>query len=283
MLKRTITGACYVAILVGFFFLRMISTDLFLPLVYAFSIIGTFEIVRAFKEKLTTSQKVVLFAFAIIFTPVYYLTQHFLSEGFMYMVICAFVIAIVVLSLLVFDKNTTIEGTGCSLFAMLYPTIILGTMIIANDFGQYYSTLALLLIFIISPCADTFAYLVGSTFKGKKLCPEISPNKTISGAIGGLIGGLLSSILVYHLYCVCISSFTGLNFAISPWIVFAIIGFICAILTEFGDLVESVIKRKVGIKDMGNLLPGHGGILDRIDGTLFASMFICFVFALFVV
>ena len=63
---------------------------------------------------------------------------------------------------------------------------------------------------------------------------------------------------------------------------FTIVGIICSVMTEFGDLVESVLKRRIGIKDMGKILPGHGGILDRIDGTLFASTFIYIVFVLFI-
>ena len=64
--------------------------------------------------------------------------------------------------------------------------------------------------------------------------------------------------------------------------IFAAIGLIASVMTEFGDLAESIIKRKVGVKDMGKLLPGHGGILDRIDGTLFASTFVYIVFEIFV-
>ena len=69
----------------------------------------------------------------------------------------------------------------------------------------------------------------------------------------------------------------------APWVVFAVLGLITSLMTVFGDLVESVIKRRLGVKDMGKIMPTHGGILDRIDGTLFASMFVYIVFALFVV
>ena len=69
----------------------------------------------------------------------------------------------------------------------------------------------------------------------------------------------------------------------NPWVMFVIVGLITSVMTVFGDLVESVIKRHLGLKDMGKIMPGHGGILDRIDGTLFASTFVYIVFALFIV
>ena len=148
------------------------------------------------------------------------------------------------------------------------------------------STLALLLIFVISPVADTFAFVVGSLVKGKKLCPNISPHKTISGAVGGVVFGTGASVLLYWLYTLTtdyVYTGVGAAWAGTPWVLFALAGLLCAVFTEFGDLVESIIKRKTGVKDMGKLLPGHGGVLDRIDGTLFASVFVWFVFIIFVV
>ena len=156
-------------------------------------------------------------------------------------------------------------------------------MLLANDLAA--GTLALLIIFVISPVADTFAFVVGSIFKGKKLCPNISPNKTVSGAVGGIVFGTGASVLLYWLYTLCSDYvYTGLGsgYAWAPWVIFAAIGLIASVMTEFGDLAESIIKRKVGVKDMGKLLPGHGGILDRIDGTLFASTFVYIVFEIFV-
>ena len=223
-------------------------TSLFGILVYAFSIIGTLEMIQAFAHKsaqpdgslapkvaMTNAQKSAVMTYAVFFAPAYYTVNHlYPGEGYRAMLVLSFVLGIILLCLLVVDRKTTLEGVGASLLCGFYPTAILATMLLTNDLGQG-STLALLLIFTISPIADSFAFVVGSLVKGKKLCPSISPNKTI-----------------------------------------------CSVMTEFGDLVESVLKRRIGIKDMGKILPGHGGILDRIDGTLFASTFIYIVFVLFI-
>ena len=295
MKKRLITGILYIGVIVGFFFLRKIDVRLFGILVSAFSLIGTHEMVQAFSHArkgengeeippampLCLSQKITVYAYAAIFTPAYYLLEHISKgEGYRAMLVLSFVFALVLFCLLVVDhRRTELSGTGAAMLCGFYPTAILSTMLLANDFG-YASTLALLLIFVISPVADTFAFVVGSIFKGKKLCPTISPNKTISGAVGGVVFGTGASVLLYWLYTLT-SDYVYAGFG-NPWAVFAIVGCICALMTEFGDLVESVIKRKLGIKDMGKILPGHGGILDRIDGTLFASTFVYLVFSLIV-
>ena len=296
MRKRLITGTVYVAVLVGFFFLRLVDHRLFGILVYAFSLFGTYEMlhgVRSAAERedsdvagMSLSQRITVWAYAIAFTPLFYLCE-WLQDGSGYrgVLIFSFAFAVVLFCLLVVDfKNTTLGGTGSALLCGIYPTAILATMLLANEL-KTASTLALLLIFVISPVADTFAYLVGSLFKGKKLCPNISPHKTISGAVGGVVFGTGASVLLYWVYTVCTGyeyAGVGAAWAGTPWVLFAVLGLVTSLLTEFGDLVESVIKRRLGIKDMGNLLPGHGGILDRIDGTLFASMVVYILFALFI-
>ncbi|MBQ8685051.1 MAG: phosphatidate cytidylyltransferase, partial [Clostridia bacterium] len=135
----------------------------------------------------------------------------------------------------------------------------------------FNSDLLILMIFVVSPVSDTLAFLFGK-FLGKffpaKMAPTISPNKTIVGAIGGLIGGAVGAGILYFVYnWLFVGSFIDMHIWLS---VYLAIGFLAAAANEFGDLVESCIKRKVGLKDMGNIMPGHGGILDRIDGTLFA-------------
>ena len=94
---------------------------------------------------------------------------------------------------------------------------------------------------------------------------KISPNKTVSGAIGGLLGGVIATVVLYFI----VPPVTNIK---NDWIIFIALGIVCSILTQVGDIFESHIKRSIGIKDMGNILPGHGGVLDRVDGTMFASV-----------
>jgi phosphatidate cytidylyltransferase len=122
------------------------------------------------------------------------------------------------------------------------------------------------------------AYLVGRAIGKRKLCPKLSPKKTVEGAIGGLFGGIIGAIVIYFIYRPIIVGVSPVMVAI----IFGAIGLVGALLTEIGDLVESYIKRKVGVKDSGRLIPGHGGILDRIDGLLLLIVFLFFVFKIII-
>ncbi len=117
---------------------------------------------------------------------------------------------------------------------------------------------------ICSWLSDTFAYFTGIFFGKRKLAPAISPKKTVEGSIGGLIGASLGSV-VFVLVCR-----TWFNFS-PPIIPFAVIGLVGGLISQFGDLCFSYIKREFGIKDYGKIFPGHGGVLDRFDSVLFAA------------
>lgn len=112
---------------------------------------------------------------------------------------------------------------------------------------------------------DTGAYFIGSNFGKHKLYPAVSPGKTIEGAIGSLIFSIISSLFLKR-YLVPELKF---NHAV-------LLGLVISFLSQFGDLSESLIKRKAGVKDSGNLFPGHGGMFDRIDSLLFTIPFVYF-------
>ena len=289
MKLRAITGVAYMATLIVFFVLKIFAHSLFFDaLVYAFALIGTFEITRALKDKLTKAQTVLAFAFAVCCIPLTAVGALY-SYGLQAAAISFALFAIANLALFVFDYDkTTVESVGVSVLSGVYPTVLLVLLVLANHLPTtalmekyaFNSTLALLMIFIVSPCADVSAYMFGKFLRGKypkKMAEKISPNKTLVGGIGGFVGGFVGAILLYFIYNAVCGTFENMAF----WLFgYGVIGVLSAGATEFGDLVESAIKRKVGIKDMGKLLPGHGGILDRIDGTLFAALPVYLAFVL---
>lgn len=288
MKTRLISGTVYVLILIAFYLLKIFVHDFFFDgLIYAFALLGVFELNRAFKDKTTKAQKVCSTAFACLIVPATALMQYFYTAGLLTALIGLFLYAMVVLALLVFDyENTSVESVGVSLFAGVYPSLLLCVMSLVNHAEitslqalGFNSNLFILLIFVISPIADSFAYLFGCGLGKKfpkKMSPKISPNKTVIGGIGGLFGGLVGACAVYFIYGAVAGGFTDM----AIWLpVYLAIGLIVAVFTAFGDLIESAIKRKVGIKDMGKIMPGHGGALDRIDGSMYASLaiYLCYI------
>lgn len=116
------------------------------------------------------------------------------------------------------------------------------------------------LVFAVAWSSDILAYLVGSTVGGPKLWPRFSPNKTWSGFIGGLVAGTIAgAVMAGWLDMGQLTIFWG-----------AVLGLFAALATMGGDLWESGLKRRFGVKDAGNTIPGHGGLLDRVDGLMFA-------------
>ena len=169
-----------------------------------------------------------------------------------------------------------------SILACIYPGLLISSMLYINHVDIYagiggFSIAFLIMIFAITMLTDTFAYLIGSLIKGPKLAPSISPGKTISGAIGGLIGGIAGAMIMYVIIYNVDSWSAILNMYSLSWWHFLIIGLIGSILGQAGDLFESKTKRMAGIKDSGKIMPGHGGMLDRVDAMMFASTFIYIV------
>lgn len=148
------------------------------------------------------------------------------------------------------------------------------------------NAIGLAFVFAVSSFTDVCAYFVGSLFGKHKLCPAISPNKTVEGAIGGLVGGCLGSLAVFLVFEVFgfFPPQYGLTFdglGLKPWIVavlYSSIGLFGSVFTQIGDLLASHVKRYCGIKDYSHVLGAHGGIMDRFDGIMLNAMFVAFAF-----
>jgi len=129
----------------------------------------------------------------------------------------------------------------------------------------------MLLLLAVPSVGDIAALFVGSTVKGPKLCPAVSPNKTISGAVGGLIGSLITALLVGVLaWLLAVKS----RDVLPEWSHYVLLGLIGGVAGQLGDLFASLIKRHCGLKDFSNLFPGHGGMLDRLDSVIFMAVII---------
>lgn len=278
MLKRTISGACYIAIIVGFFLLRNIDYRIFNILTYLFLVIGTFEMTNMLGARLFKGVKTTALIFSVLVVPLYALVQYYLAVGYGYLAFLGAVLLMVVaMGVIALIKKQTAKAFLVNALPFVYPTLMLLCMLLTNDFGGI-GLIPLILLFVVSSSADTMAYLVGRAIGKRKLCPKLSPKKTVEGAIGGLFGGIIGAIVIYFIYRPTIVGVSPVMVAI----IFGAIGLVGALLTEIGDLVESYIKRKVGVKDSGRLIPGHGGILDRIDGLLLLIVFLFFVFKIII-
>ncbi|MBO4251976.1 MAG: phosphatidate cytidylyltransferase [Clostridia bacterium] len=282
MLKRTLTGAIYVATIVGFFFLRnYVDLRLFNILTWLFCAIGTFEVARAIKKYLYNGNFALAMICGALYVPLFCVFEYFTAFRGGYACLIFNAVFVICQAALTLVRKGNFSTFKVNVLPFLYPSVLLLSVLAANGLANGF--ICLLLIFVISPCSDTFAYLVGMSYnkirkgKAKKMCPRLSPKKTWAGAVGGIVGGIVGAIAIYLL-----ADKTGLmaTAKINVLSVFMIIGAVASVLTEIGDLFESYIKRKVVLKDMGNILPGHGGIMDRIDGMVFAAVFIYFMFLL---
>lgn len=268
----------------------------------AISVIGCFEFLRAIdnilgEKKISPMQRAFTLAFCAISVPLYVLTEITMHKGYL-AVSCAFAIYVMFLAATsVFDHNrSSVKGTIACVFAMLYCGVLSVMMAAINHLARN-SMIAIMVLFMSTVFTDAGAYLIGSTFKRwlpAKLAPQLSPNKTIVGAVGGLLGGIIGSLLALGVMYL----FGGVNAPIIlgfndvyliftskfPYVVsFILIGLFTSVLAQVGDLLESAIKRECGVKDMGNLLPGHGGILDRFDSMLYCSVIVLFSFGTIII
>ncbi len=159
-------------------------------------------------------------------------------------------------------KSVSVTDSGLLCFSLAYIPFLLSTLIDIK--GLQNGTILLWIVFIGAFATDTFAYFTGVFFGKHKLCPEISPKKTIEGSVGGTVG----CIVLMLLYGLLIEKVFDMDI---NYIKLGILGIIISPISQIGDLTASIIKRKFGVKDYGSLFPGHGGILDRLDSVIMVA------------
>lgn len=170
-----------------------------------------------------------------------------------------YLIVMALLVLPVFSKNEfTFDNVGFPVLVSLYIGTGFQNFISARETGLHVLMYALFIVW----STDIGAYMVGRKYGQRKLAPDISPNKTIEGSLGGIASAMVVSLVYTMIWPMTYNIFAMLLLTI----LFSIVG-------QLGDLVESSYKRYYGVKDSGNILPGHGGILDRFDSLLFVFPF----------
>ncbi|HXN55177.1 MAG TPA: phosphatidate cytidylyltransferase [Myxococcales bacterium] len=157
---------------------------------------------------------------------------------------------------------------GMAILGAVYPGLLISALVRLRELPSGASWI--LLALVVTWFNDTGAYFAGRAFGRRKLYPRISPSKTVEGAAGGFVASVGGAVAVKLLFLPQL-----------PWWCAAIIGAGGALLGPLGDLSESMLKRAYGAKDSGNMLPGHGGLLDRIDALLFNAPFVLFCARLF--
>jgi len=198
-----------------------------------------------------------------------------------------FVLAAACLSCIVytmFSKKHSMNNVLTTILVLIYPTALFVFMLSLNYLAVGPANSAILLLFLLPVLSDTAAYLVGSAFRGPKLVPHISPKKTVSGAVGGVVGGIAAGAIVFLLSEFMPDIFTVAKFDVNIGINlmhYLIIGAVGAVFVIVGDLIASYIKRQCGVKDFGKLLPGHGGVMDRVDSMVLNAVFLYAYFYIF--
>jgi len=224
--------------------------------VLVITLVATRELYLAFYKK--GFKPIIWFGYLIVILSFY--VMLFDPQGYAWIYIL--LVVLLGLAIPIIHPSVRFLDSLLTIFGGIYPGLALLTMIPLSHHSQPYTTHLLVITFYASWSADAFAYITGTLFGKTKLLPHISPNKTVEGSLGGIAGSMIVGVAIAYL----LNMFNPIDLVFYHYI---IISLLCGIVAQIGDLSASSIKRFCRIKDFGNILPGHGGILDRFDSVIF--------------
>ena len=272
MAKRIISGLLLTAFAIMMIALRY--TILLSIVLAAFSCIATIELNNA--TKLQNKPVMVLSVIASAIVPFYYEYSDLLNGlpinlNAKYL-ICLYVLALFIFMLFEYEKTKFSHIATVIISSLAVPFAISRFMYFRDideffpnaDYTESHGIFFILFAAFGAWMTDVFAFFAGSFLGKHKLCPKISPKKTVEGAIGGVLGCVLASLILYAVFVNFVWKTESANY-----IAVALMSVFLSFISMCGDLTASVIKRNFEIKDFGKLIPGHGGVLDRFDSIIF--------------
>lgn len=279
MLKRAVTAI----ILVGYAFAMLylgtaVHYGFLDALIMSFAFVGTYEMYHTFRKSEYKNSWGAPLLLCVAIYPLWYFLGY---KGILIALSLSICLALAVFT---FKAEMELKDLLATIFSLIYPMALVSLAFALSREFPCGGTFAISFAIFLPVFSDTFAYLVGSTLGKRKLCPSISPKKTVAGAIGGLLGSVLCAVtffLLFDLYAVIPVGYVTFSDSVAVRaVVFVVLGIVGGVLAEIGDLAASRIKRTMNIKDFGNIFPGHGGVLDRLDSIMFTliMLFTAFTF-----
>lgn len=279
MLKRAVTAI----ILVGYAFAMLylgtaVHYGFLDALIMSFAFVGTYEMYHTFRKSEYKNSWGAPLLLCVAIYPLWYFLGY---KGILIALSLSICLALAVFT---FRAEMELKDLLATIFSLIYPMALASLAFALSREFPCGGTFAISFAIFLPVFSDTFAYLVGSTLGKRKLCPSISPKKTVAGAVGGLLGSVLCAVtffLLFDLYAVIPVGYVTFSDSVAVRaVVFVVLGIVGGVLAEIGDLAASRIKRTMNIKDFGNIFPGHGGVLDRLDSIMFTlvMLFTAFTF-----
>lgn len=279
MLKRAVTAI----ILVGYAFAMLylgtaVHYGFLDALIMSFAFVGTYEMYHTFRKSEYKNSWGAPLLLCVAIYPLWYFLGY---KGILIALSLSICLALAVFT---FKAEMELKDLLATIFSLIYPMALVSLAFALSREFPCGGTFAISFAIFLPVFSDTFAYLVGSTLGKRKLCPSISPKKTVAGAIGGLLGSVLCAVtffLLFDLYVVIPVGYVTFSDSVAVRaVIFVVLGIVGGVLAEIGDLAASRIKRTMNIKDFGNIFPGHGGVLDRLDSIMFTlvMLFTAFTF-----